>query len=71
MLHEMREERWRDARRQAAALLAERGFEHVRAEELAAAMRVSLRFMYQQHGSKGGLARMLRAETHTELRRCA
>ncbi|ABF91381.1 transcriptional regulator, TetR family [Myxococcus xanthus DK 1622] len=62
-LAEMRAFRLRDA----AELLAQRGFDNVRAAELARATRLSVGSLYRYYGSKQGIARAIRTLTEREL----
>ncbi|WIG99408.1 TetR family transcriptional regulator [Myxococcus sp. SDU36] len=62
-LAEMRAFRLRDA----AELLAQRGFDNVRAAELARATRLSVGSLYRHYGSKQGIARAIRTLTEREL----
>ncbi len=52
----VREQAYANAMRDAALLLAQRGYDNVRAEELARATHVSVGTMYRKYGSKQGLA---------------
>ncbi|MFP2928546.1 helix-turn-helix domain-containing protein, partial [Pyxidicoccus sp. 3LG] len=56
---------------EAAGLLAERGYENVRAETLAKVSRMSLGTFYRHYGSKRGYTRVLRDLVERELCRCA
>jgi len=56
-----------DAMRDAARLLARRGYDNVQAAGLAGAMRMSVGSMYRYYGSKRGLALAVRDFTEKTL----
>jgi AcrR family transcriptional regulator len=60
-----------NAMSEAARLMWERGYDRVRAEELAAVCRVSLGTFYREHGSKAAFARKVRAFAEHHLWRHA